>query len=57
MEANTTVALETEVSVGDETFTYERSVETDENGAFEVVVAYPGDYSVGDDVSLSVNRT
>ena len=46
--------IETEVTVGDTTFTYERHVEPVEDGAFTVTVAYPGTYEVdGETVTVT----
>ncbi|ADD03689.1 homolog to oligosaccharyl transferase [Natrialba magadii ATCC 43099] len=47
-EAGEELSLETEVSVSDETFTYERTVTVDEDGSFAVTVPYPGEYIIGD---------
>ena len=48
-EANETVPAETEVTVDGESIAYERTVESGDEGAFEVVVPYAGGYSVGDE--------
>ena len=44
-EANTTVTIETDVTVGGEAFQYVRVVETDPDGAFTVTVPYAGTYT------------
>jgi len=41
------VDLSTEVSIPNATFTYNRRIEADEDGHFEIVVPYPGRYDIG----------
>ncbi|WP_256393058.1 hypothetical protein [Natronoarchaeum rubrum] len=45
---NETMVVTTNVSVSGTSFTYDQETEIDENGQFEVVVPYPGDYTVAD---------
>ncbi|ELY95771.1 hypothetical protein C483_00790 [Natrialba hulunbeirensis JCM 10989] len=55
-EAGEELSLETEVSVSDEAFTYERTVTVDEDGSFAVTVPYPGEYTIGDsDLEVSMD--
>ncbi|WP_121741152.1 MFS transporter [Natronorubrum halophilum] len=48
-EPGDTVDVRTDVSVGDESFAYEREVPVGEDGRLEVTVPYAGAYSVGDE--------
>ena len=45
-EPNQTMVVEATVAVEDETIAYQRSVDTDRTGAFELRVPYPGTYTV-----------
>ncbi|MFC5279740.1 hypothetical protein ACFPM1_13375 [Halorubrum rubrum] len=45
-EPDSTVTVETTVSVAGESFAYERRTTTDGNGSYAVVVAHPGEYTV-----------
>ena len=47
VEPGENVTVATDVEVEGASFTYERSVEADEDGDVEVVVPYPGEYAVG----------
>ncbi|WP_331234998.1 STT3 domain-containing protein [Natronorarus salvus] len=44
---NTTLQVESDVEVGDTTFTYQRIVRVPSDGRYEVTVPYPGRYTVG----------
>jgi len=44
-----TVTVRTDVEVAGESFTYERRTTADDDGAFAVVVAHPGEYEVDGD--------
>jgi dolichyl-diphosphooligosaccharide--protein glycosyltransferase len=45
-EPNRTVQVEATLAVEDGTIAYQRSVDTDRTGAFELRVPYPGTYTV-----------
>ncbi len=47
-ESGTTVTVETDVSVSDETITYERRATVGDGGQATVTVPYAGEYAVGD---------
>jgi dolichyl-diphosphooligosaccharide--protein glycosyltransferase len=52
---NSSMMIGTRVTVDDTRFTYRRLVETDAGGAYTVRLAYPGQYSVGNQ-SVEVSR-
>jgi len=43
---NTTVAVRTDVDIPNDSFRYRKQVRTDQNGTYEAVVPYPGEYEV-----------
>jgi len=47
--ANETITVATDVAVDGAAFTYEREVTAGPDGAFNVTVAYPGEYAIGDE--------
>lgn len=51
------ISVTTTVSVGNDTFDYEQTVKTDENGNFSVVVPYPGEYEVNGNRRVSITES
>lgn len=53
-EPDTSVTAQTDVTVGDESFTYHRTATADDDGIARIRVAYPGEYDVdGETISVS----